>query len=377
MSSSSLLLLSDQSSVSSLSRKAQQSEDNLPFKKRRRYTFDDESNRDSLSSNEAGLRLLASIVNLRHNIINDLSMKSKTSECSLKVEPEELFSYADRSNEEDNDPLTPLTPFGSIPNFPAKVYAILANPKFKGVAEWLPHGRSWRITNQKEFEKTVLPIFFDHANFSSFVRQANGWGFRRINKGKDKSSYYHEYFLRGLPHLCKKMTRPGRSAKAPMDPKGDPDLYMISEIHHLPENPITDESVLLLSTVEGGPKAKVPVNFGIVPPKGSASDIVSPAPVAEPLVITREMLDSLAAVENNSFCRLPAASQDMSSSPLLQSSVPVYQLCDSFQNFIPDQQQRQECAMNPFFQFVIPQEGIAKEPQHDSRLLSFVSLESL
>jgi len=165
-----------------------------------------------------------------------------------------LFCYTDRSQEQDEDPLTPLTPFGSIPNFPAKVYAILANPRFNNSVEWLPHGRSWRIRNQKEFEKVVLPIFFEHTNFSSFVRQANGWGFRRISKGDDENSYYHEYFLRGLPHLCKKMTRPGRSEKSPMGPNGEPDFNKISQISPIPVDPITDESVLLVSTIEGGPK---------------------------------------------------------------------------------------------------------------------------
>jgi len=42
---------------------------------------------------------------------------------------------------------------------------------------------------------------------SSFVRQANGWGFRRFTTGPNCNSYYHEYFLRGMPWLCKKMRR--------------------------------------------------------------------------------------------------------------------------------------------------------------------------
>jgi len=151
---------------------------------------------------------------------------------------------------------------------------------------------------------------------------------------------------------------------------------MISEIHPLPENPITDESVLLLSTVEGGPKAKVPVNFGIVPPKGSASDIASPAPVAEPVLITREILDSLAPVENIISCLPSAASQDMNSSPLPQSSVPAYQLCGFFQNFIPYYQQPQERAMNPCGVFVIPQPRTLTGPPPDMNHLSFISFES-
>ncbi len=37
----------------------------------------------------------------------------------------------------------------------------------------------------------------------------NGWGFRRVTAGKDNGSYYHELFLRDMPHLIKFMRRDG------------------------------------------------------------------------------------------------------------------------------------------------------------------------
>ena len=43
----------------------------------------------------------------------------------------------------------------------------------------------------------VVPEFFNLNYFKSFLRQVNGWGFIRINKGIDKGSYFHKvrYFL--------------------------------------------------------------------------------------------------------------------------------------------------------------------------------------
>lgn len=58
--------------------------------------------------------------------------------------------------------------------------------------KWLPHGRSWRILQQRAFEERVIPLYFRHGRYSSFARQVNGWGFRRITHGSDYNSYYHE-----------------------------------------------------------------------------------------------------------------------------------------------------------------------------------------
>jgi HSF-type DNA-binding len=64
-------------------------------------------------------------------------------------------------------------------NKTAKMHAILSRTDLKDVVGWLPHGRSWRVLKPREFEIKVLPTYFDHNKFSSFIRQANGWGFRR------------------------------------------------------------------------------------------------------------------------------------------------------------------------------------------------------
>lgn len=78
------------------------------------------------------------------------------------------------------------------PTFPVKLYMILSNPEFKDIITWLPHGRSWRIIQQKAFEEHVLPLYFRHGRYSSFSRQVNGWGFRRVTHGPDFGAYYHE-----------------------------------------------------------------------------------------------------------------------------------------------------------------------------------------
>lgn len=78
------------------------------------------------------------------------------------------------------------------PPFPVKLQQILSNPDIQDIVFWLPHGRSWRILKQKAFEEKVIPLYFKHGRYASFARQVNGWGFRRMTKGIDYNSYYHE-----------------------------------------------------------------------------------------------------------------------------------------------------------------------------------------
>lgn len=164
-----------------------------------------------------------------------------------------FYYYQDFSNESDSDPSVPLTAPGRVPNFPAKMHAILSRDDLSEIIGWMPHGRAWKVFKPREFEVLVLPTYFEHAKFSSFIRQSNGWGFRRINTGCDRHCYYHPRFLRGLPHLCKGMKRPGVAQKLQVNPKHEPDLYKISELHPLPER-ANKESVVLFSTLAGGAK---------------------------------------------------------------------------------------------------------------------------
>ncbi|CAB9503533.1 shock factor protein 4 [Seminavis robusta] len=125
------------------------------------------------------------------------------------------------------------------PTFPVKLHMILSNPEFQDIIAWLPHGRSWRILQQKAFEERVIPLYFRHGRYSSFARQVNGWGFKRITHGSDYNSYYHELFLRGMPHLCDKMRRlttKDLSKKKKMEDGPTPDFYALSRDNPLPES---------------------------------------------------------------------------------------------------------------------------------------------
>jgi hypothetical protein len=121
------------------------------------------------------------------------------------------------------------------PNFPAKLHAILRNPKYQDIVSWLPHGRSFRILRLQEFEERILPKYFRHGRYPSFTRQLNGWGFHRVNEGPEYNSHYHELFVRGRPDLALQMKRltsedMAERRKPERNPSSPPDFYKMPSI---------------------------------------------------------------------------------------------------------------------------------------------------
>ena len=106
--------------------------------------------------------------------------------------------------------------------FPAKLFKILSDPENSHIITWMPHGRSWRMLQPTLFSEKVAPKYFSHqSKYSSFMRQVNGWGFKRITRGPDRNSYYHELFIRDEPQLARTMSR--RSSGSDKSSKGDAD----------------------------------------------------------------------------------------------------------------------------------------------------------
>jgi len=166
------------------------------------------------------------------------------------------FSRIPMSDDPDGATLHAST--GKEPPFPVKLHRILSNPDYSDFISWLPHGRSWRVLKPKAFEEKIVPRYFRHTKYASFMRQVNGWGFKRMTQGPDHNSYYHELFLRGLPHLCYKMRRPARAKLGAGDADANPDFYRLSLVAPLPNdnganNPGLAASLPTPSTTPGTP----------------------------------------------------------------------------------------------------------------------------
>ena len=133
----------------------------------------------------------------------------------------------------------------SSDTFPFKLYRMLAeaeNDKKDDIVSFFPHGRAFAIHKPRDFVTEIMPKYFTTSRMSSFQRQLNLYGFRRITEGVDKGGYFHENFLKGRKSLCGKIKRKKSSVKTP------PNLFA----GH-PSNPQAHLSVRQLLAERQGP----------------------------------------------------------------------------------------------------------------------------
>lgn len=102
-----------------------------------------------------------------------------------------------------------------------------------------PHGRAWKIHNKELLIRDIVPLYFVQSKYESFTRQLNGWGFKRLHQaGNDFNAFYHECFLKGLPHLTVLMKHvPPNQGKLLPYVDGEPNFYDIEQQYPLPPRP--------------------------------------------------------------------------------------------------------------------------------------------
>ncbi|KFK37011.1 hypothetical protein AALP_AA4G200600 [Arabis alpina] len=66
------------------------------------------------------------------------------------------------------------------PPFLVKTYKVVEDPTTDEVISWNGDGTGFVVWQPAEFARDLLPTLFKHCNFSSFVRQLNTYGFRKV-----------------------------------------------------------------------------------------------------------------------------------------------------------------------------------------------------
>ncbi|KAJ8144660.1 hypothetical protein OY671_002247 [Metschnikowia pulcherrima] len=104
------------------------------------------------------------------------------------------------------------------PAFVMKIWSMVNDPKNYDHIRWNEDGETFQVVHREEFMKNILPKYFKHNNFASFVRQLNMYGWHKvqdINSGSMKDDRNQEevlkfknpYFIRGREDLLDNIVR--------------------------------------------------------------------------------------------------------------------------------------------------------------------------
>lgn len=126
-------------------------------------------------------------------------------------------------------------PPSSGPDFAKKLFQLLQDKAHVSTVSWSPAGDSFVIWDMTAFTNDVLPRYFKHSNFSSFVRQLNKYDFHKVKLPSELKSktpnvweFQHPDFTRtnasGLDSIKRKVPtkREGTGAESvsPSGPQG-------------------------------------------------------------------------------------------------------------------------------------------------------------
>ncbi|CAM0872080.1 unnamed protein product [Alopecurus aequalis] len=105
-------------------------------------------------------------------------------------------------------PVAPVPKPPEVAPFLTKLYEMVSDPATDHVISWTDAGNSFVVSDAHAFERDLLRRHFKHSNFSSFIRQLNTYGFRKVDP--DRWEWASEGFLRGQRQLLRTIKRKKR-----------------------------------------------------------------------------------------------------------------------------------------------------------------------
>ena len=100
-----------------------------------------------------------------------------------------------------------------FPNFLLKLYQILEKEEYKDIIQWGENGKFFVVKNVHDFAEKILPKYYKHNNYSSFIRQLNMYDFHKKKSGQNEHIFHHQYFIKDQKDLMKSIKRKSKKEK--------------------------------------------------------------------------------------------------------------------------------------------------------------------
>eukprot|EP01102_Stenamoeba_stenopodia_P023291 TRINITY_DN9987_c0_g1_i1.p1 TRINITY_DN9987_c0_g1~~TRINITY_DN9987_c0_g1_i1.p1 ORF type:complete len:395 (+),score=110.79 TRINITY_DN9987_c0_g1_i1:132-1316(+) len=132
-----------------------------------------------------------------------------------------------------------------IPPFLLKTYAMLEDADNREFIYWTDD-TTVSIKKPEDLAKHVLPKYFKHSNFCSFVRQLNTYGFKKIEVNPNVWEFKHEEekFRRGEKHLLSEIKRKTTTKRNADNTLAGGEDVEFAQAHHVHPLLVQPESVL-------------------------------------------------------------------------------------------------------------------------------------
>lgn len=95
----------------------------------------------------------------------------------------------------------------NVSSFIGKLSLMLQDPTAEPYVCWSVTGESILIIDPPRFSSQILPRYFKHSNFASFVRQLNLYGFHKTSQESDSCEFSHPVFRKGNEQTFKEIRR--------------------------------------------------------------------------------------------------------------------------------------------------------------------------
>ena len=127
----------------------------------------------------------------------------------LQKECQNLFNNPENNNDNKNENILKKKSH-HYSRFLLQLYQILEEDKYKDIIHWGDNGKYFLIENVHDFTEKILPKYYNHNNYSSFVRQLNMYDFHKKKTNSDTQSFQHNKFIKGQKELINTIKRKRR-----------------------------------------------------------------------------------------------------------------------------------------------------------------------